>query len=58
MAWKSTIIDGLRIQPGAQVLDMSCGVGADALDLAAKVGTNGLVGGVADPIRQPAKRPT
>src|SRR5579859_8020786 len=46
MAWKSALIDGLRLQPGAQVLDIGCGIGADALDLAAKVGPNGLVTGV------------
>jgi cyclopropane fatty-acyl-phospholipid synthase-like methyltransferase len=27
-AWKAAILDGLRLQPGAQVLDMGCGVGA------------------------------
>jgi ubiquinone/menaquinone biosynthesis C-methylase UbiE len=45
-AWKSAIIEGLRLQPGARVLDLGCGMGADAVDLAAKVGSNGLVTGV------------
>jgi ubiquinone/menaquinone biosynthesis C-methylase UbiE len=45
-AWKSAIVDGLRLQPGGQVLDIGCGTGADALDLAARVGPNGLVSGV------------
>jgi ubiquinone/menaquinone biosynthesis C-methylase UbiE len=34
-AWKSAIIDELRLQLGAQFLDIGCGMGADALDLAA-----------------------
>ncbi len=46
IAWKPTIIDGLRLQPGAQVLDIGCGMGADAFELAAKVGPKGLVTGV------------
>ncbi len=46
IAWKSAIVDGLRLQPGAQVLDIGCGMGADAFDLAARVGPNGLVTGV------------
>jgi ubiquinone/menaquinone biosynthesis C-methylase UbiE len=46
IAWKSAIVEGLRLQPGAHVLDIGCGMGADAFDLAAKVGPNGLVTGV------------
>ena len=45
-AWKAAILDGLRLQPGAQVLDMGCGVGADAFDLADRVGPSGHVTGV------------
>jgi ubiquinone/menaquinone biosynthesis C-methylase UbiE len=45
-AWKSAIVDGLRLQPGARVLDIGCGMGADVFDLAARVGPNGLVTGV------------
>lgn len=46
IAWKSTILEGLRLHPGAQVLDLGCGMGADAIDLAAKVAPNGRVTGV------------
>jgi ubiquinone/menaquinone biosynthesis C-methylase UbiE len=46
IAWKSTLRDGLRLQPGAQVLDIGCGMGADSVELAARVGPNGLVTGV------------
>jgi ubiquinone/menaquinone biosynthesis C-methylase UbiE len=45
-AWKSAIVDGLRLQPGAKVLDLGCGMGADAFYLAARVGPNGHVTGV------------
>ncbi len=44
--WKSALIDGLRLQRGARVLDIGCGTGADAFDLAVKVGPDGLVTGV------------
>src|SRR6202011_1140243 len=46
IAWKSALLDGLRLQPGAQVLDIGCGMGADAVELAARVSPNGLVTGV------------
>lgn len=46
MAWKPIIIDALRLVPGAQVLDVGCGVGTDAFDLAARVGQGGHVTGV------------
>jgi ubiquinone/menaquinone biosynthesis C-methylase UbiE len=46
IGWKSVIIDGLRLRPGTQVLDIGCGMGADAFDLAARVGPDGLVTGV------------
>jgi ubiquinone/menaquinone biosynthesis C-methylase UbiE len=46
IAWKPTILDGLRLQPGAQVLDIGCGAGADAFDLADRVGPSGHVTGV------------
>lgn len=44
--WKSAILDGLRLRPGARVLDVGCGMGADAFDIAARVDPNGLVTGV------------
>lgn len=43
--WKRVIIDGLRLQPGMQVLDIGCGLGADSFDLAVIVGPDGLVTG-------------
>src|SRR5580693_8925721 len=46
IAWKPAILDGLRLQPGAQVLDIGCGAGADAFDLADRVGPSGHVTGV------------
>jgi ubiquinone/menaquinone biosynthesis C-methylase UbiE len=46
IAWKPVILDGLRLQPGAQVLDIGCGAGADAFDLADRVGPSGHVTGV------------
>jgi SAM-dependent methyltransferase len=46
IAWKPLILDGLRLQPGMRVLDVGCGLGADAFELAASVGPDGLVTGV------------
>ena len=46
IAWKSALTDALRLKPGAHVLDIGCGMGADALDLADRVGPHGLVTGV------------
>ena len=46
IAWKSALIDGLRLERGAHVLDIGCGMGADAFDLADRVGPHGLVTGV------------
>jgi ubiquinone/menaquinone biosynthesis C-methylase UbiE len=46
IAWKSAIMGGLHLQLGMKVLDVGCGVGTDAFDLAARVGPNGLVTGV------------
>jgi ubiquinone/menaquinone biosynthesis C-methylase UbiE len=43
IAWKSLLIDGLRLESGAHVLDIGCGMGADAIDLAQLVGPNGRV---------------
>ena len=46
IAWKSALTDALRLKRGAHVLDIGCGMGADALDLADRVGPHGLVTGV------------
>ena len=46
IAWKPTILDGLRLQAGARVLDMGCGAGDDAFDLAGRVTPGGDVIGV------------
>lgn len=46
IAWKPSILDALRLQPGMKALDVGCGMGADAFDLAALVGSSGLVTGV------------
>jgi len=44
--WKPMILDELRLQPGMNVLDIGCGQGSDAFDLAARVGATGHVTGV------------
>lgn len=61
--WKQPILDGLRLRPGAQVLDVGCGMGADVFDLAAAVGESGHVTGVdfsetliAEAVRRAANR--
>ena len=46
IAWKSVILDGLRLQAGMKVLDVGCGLGTDAFELFALVGPGGLVTGV------------
>lgn len=46
MASKARIIDGLRLRGTERVLDVGCGLGADAFDLAARVGAAGHVTGV------------
>jgi SAM-dependent methyltransferase len=46
VVWKSAVLNGLGIQPGAQVLDVGCGLGTDAFDLAVRVGPGGHVTGV------------
>lgn len=46
LAWKPTILDGLRLQPGSRVLDLGCGAGDDAFDLAGRVSPGGDVIGV------------
>jgi ubiquinone/menaquinone biosynthesis C-methylase UbiE len=46
IAWKSVILRGLHLQPGMKVLDVGCGMGADAFELATLVGPSGVVTGV------------
>ena len=46
MAWKSTILDGLGLGAGVNVLDLGCGAGDDALDIAVRLGPGGHVTGV------------
>ena len=46
LAWKSPLIDALCLSLGAHVLDIGCGMGSDAFDLADRVGPRGLVTGV------------
>jgi SAM-dependent methyltransferase len=43
---KPLILDGLRLQPGQVVLDVGCGTGADVVEIARIVGTDGRVVGV------------
>ena len=44
--WKRAILDGLRLEGGEAVLDLGCGAGDDAFDIAARVGPGGHVTGV------------
>src|SRR5262249_4271863 len=44
--WKPAILDALRLEAGANVLDIGCGMGTDAFALAEKVGPAGQVTGV------------
>jgi ubiquinone/menaquinone biosynthesis C-methylase UbiE len=44
--WKPAILHGLHLQPGMKVLDVGCGMGADAFELATLVGPEGVVTGV------------
>jgi ubiquinone/menaquinone biosynthesis C-methylase UbiE len=46
IAWKPAIRDGLHLVPDARVLDMGCGAGDDAFDIAGRVGPGGQVTGV------------
>jgi ubiquinone/menaquinone biosynthesis C-methylase UbiE len=61
--WKPAILDALRLQPGMRALDLGCGMGSDAFDLAARVGPSGHVTGVdfsesliAEAVRRSANR--
>jgi ubiquinone/menaquinone biosynthesis C-methylase UbiE len=44
--WKPDILDALRLERGANVLDIGCGTGTDVFDLVEKVGPAGHVTGV------------
>lgn len=44
--WKPAILDGLRLDAGKNVLDVGCGAGNDACELAARVMPGGRVTGV------------
>ena len=44
--WKPVILDALRLERGMKVLDLGCGIGTDAFDLAERVGPEGHVTGV------------
>ena len=44
--WKPAILDALRLETGMKALDIGCGVGTDAFDLAERVGPTGHVTGV------------
>jgi len=46
MEWKLIILDGLRLRPGMKVLDLGCGAGHDAFDIACRVGSGGHITGV------------
>jgi ubiquinone/menaquinone biosynthesis C-methylase UbiE len=46
IAWKPSILQGLRLQPGMRVLDLGCGTGADAFEIADLVSPGGSVTGV------------
>ena len=43
---KPIILDSLQLRGGAAVLDLGCGSGADAVDIARRVGSSGAVTGV------------
>jgi ubiquinone/menaquinone biosynthesis C-methylase UbiE len=45
-AWKPAILDALRLEPGMKALDIGCGFGTDAFDLAERVSPGGHVTGV------------
>jgi SAM-dependent methyltransferase len=48
--WAPRVADAARIQPGQRVLDLACGTGALAREVAARVGDDGAVAGL-DPSR-------
>jgi ubiquinone/menaquinone biosynthesis C-methylase UbiE len=46
IAWKAILIEGLRLRPGARVLDLGCGFGDDTFEVAARVAPGGQATGV------------
>lgn len=44
--WKQAILDALHLEAGMKALDVGCGLGTDAFDLAERVGPEGHVTGV------------
>jgi len=61
--WKPAILDALRLETGMKALDIGCGIGTDAFDLAERVGPTGHVTGVdfsesliAEAVRRAARR--
>jgi ubiquinone/menaquinone biosynthesis C-methylase UbiE len=45
-ACKTQVLDELRLVPGATALDVGCGFGADAAEMAARVSPGGMVTGI------------
>jgi len=46
LACKADVLDALRLRPGASALDVGCGFGADASDMAVHVAPGGAVVGI------------
>ena len=44
--WKSEMLESLRLEPGMRVLDVGCGAGYDAFEIAARIAPGGQVAGV------------
>ncbi|HEY6252766.1 MAG TPA: methyltransferase domain-containing protein [Candidatus Angelobacter sp.] len=45
-AWKPAILEGLRLEPGMKVLEVGCGAGEEAVEIAARVMPGGQVTGI------------
>jgi SAM-dependent methyltransferase len=45
-SWRQATNEGLRLRPGAKVVDVGCGLGTAAIDLVRRVGPDGVVIGV------------
>jgi len=44
--WSAWVLDAVKIEPGARVLDVACGTGVLAREATARVGPTGLVAGI------------